>query len=99
MSIIRSMYNPSPPGEELPVYEGEEMDKSGEAISISMDQTDENGERISHVLVEWYGMSNEEANLFSMTVAGAVVGVADKFRQEKAAQGGGPVISPPGLNR
>jgi hypothetical protein len=99
MSIIRSMYNTSPSGEELPIYEVKEMDRRGEAISISMDQTDENGDRISHVLVEWYGMSNEEANAFSMTVAGAVVGVADKFRQEKAAQGGGPVISPSGLNR
>jgi hypothetical protein len=75
------------------------MDKRGEAVSIVMNQTVENGERISHVLVEWFGMTNEEANLFSMTIAGAVVGVADGFRKEKAAQGGGPVMSPPGLNR
>ena len=67
----------------------------GESVRVTLDGVNENGERISRVIAEWYGMPNDEANIFSMSLVEAVGGVADKFRQLKAEQGGGPVASNP----
>ena len=67
----------------------------GESVRITMDGVNEKGEQISSLIAEWHGMSNEEANVFSMTVASAVFEVVDGFREAKAAQGGGPVTSLP----
>lgn len=67
----------------------------GESVRITMDGVNEKGERISRIIAEWHGMPNEEANMFGMAVAGAVFEVVDGFREAKAAQGGGPVVSFP----
>ena len=67
----------------------------GESVRITMDGVNEKGERISRIIAEWHGMPNEEANIFGMTVASAVFEVVDGFREAKAAQGGGPVVSLP----
>jgi hypothetical protein len=68
---------------------------SGESVRITMDSVNDKGEQISSLIAEWHGMTNEEANVFSMTVASAVFEVVDGFREAKAAQGGGPVTSLP----
>jgi len=68
----------------------------GESVRVTLDGVNEKGERISRVIAEWHGFPNEEANLFSMAMAEAVVKVADGFRQAKAAQGGGVVTERPG---
>ena len=73
----------------------ESVPAPGESVRITMDGVNEKGERISSLIAEWHGMSNEEANVFSMTVASAVFEVVDGFREAKAAQGGGPVTSLP----
>lgn len=73
----------------------EEAIAPGESVRITMDGVNEAGERISRLIAEWNGMSNEEANVFSVTVAGAIFEVVDGFREAKAAQNGGPVTSLP----
>lgn len=77
----------------------------GESVRITMDQTNEAGERISRVIAEWHGMPNEEANAFSMACASAVFGVLDEFRNAKASHVYDAAVvveerkTPPGQNR
>ena len=67
----------------------------GESVRVTLDGVNEQGERISRVIAEWHGFPNEEANLFSMAVSGAVFSVVDSFSKAKAEQGGGPITNKP----
>jgi len=82
----------------------------GESIKITMDSFNESGERVSRIVAEWFGMENEEANIFGMTIANAVFDVVDGFREvknteepvvenEEEAREYDPNDYPPGFNR
>jgi hypothetical protein len=61
------------------------MDKPGEVVRVSLEGYDVDGNRISDLVVNWYGFSNMEANVFQFAIMEQMVDLAKSFSDMKNA--------------
>lgn len=61
------------------------MDKPGEVVRVSLEGYDADGNRISDLVVNWYGFSNMEANVFQFAIMEQMVDLAKSFSDMKNA--------------
>ena len=59
--------------------------KPGHTVQVMARQIDENGLILSEEEAEWFGFSNDEANVFHMALIEGTYRVADQFREAKAS--------------
>ena len=59
-------------------------DKPGEIIANEYEQIDREGYRIARVRIDWFGYTNEEANLRSLDLIRTLLAMTDGWRKEKA---------------
>lgn len=69
-------------------------EKAGEVVRVVAEQDDSEGQVISRITCEWFGNSNEGANVMTMGVIEAIAGAAHGWRVAKAERGESQVKNP-----